>query len=478
MRVTPVLLCGGSGTRLWPLSRKSYPKQFARLGGGESLFQAAARRTAGEGFRPPVAVTGEDFRFIVRGQLEETGIKPGTILIEPEPRNTAPALLAAALQLAAANPEALLLAVPCDHVIPDEAAFRAAVARGLPAAKAGRIVTFGVPPASAETGYGWLELAADAAQGGGGVLPLARFVEKPARAEAEAMFAAGRHLWNAGMILTRAGSLIAAADRHAPDLIAPVCAAVDARRAGGGEIRLAAEPWQQVRSVSADYALLEKAEDLCAVPFEGAWRDVGDWASAGGEALPGACNVSVSGPATALECENTVLRSEAEGLEIVGLGLKDVIAVAMPDAVLVADAARAQEVGLAVAALKRKNARQAEHLPRGYQPWGWSETLAGADRFQVQRLRVGPGAALPRQSHVHRAEHWVVVSGTARVTIGNRTHLLTENESAYVPLGVPHRLENPGKVPVEVIAVQTGAYLGEDGLVAEGTETEEAHARA
>jgi len=463
--ITPVLLCGGSGTRLWPLSRRSYPKQFVPLIGEETLFQAAARRLSGEGFAAPVILTGAEFRFIVTEQLAAAGIAPGTVLIEPGPRNTAPAVLAAALACVRDDPEALLLVAPSDHVIPDAAAFREAVAAGAGAARDGRLVTFGILPDRAETGYGWLELAEAPSPGTPRALDLLGFVEKPAADQAARMLASGRHLWNAGIFLFSAAALIAAFRAHAPDLLAPVGAALDGAEADLGFLRLAPEPWSQAREVSLDYAVMERAGNLSAVPFAGRWSDLGGWDAVWRETERDARGVAVSGPATALDCENVLLRSEDERLELVGLGLRDVIAVAMPDAVLVADISRGQEVRRAVAALKEKRAAQADTLPRDHRPWGWFESLVTGDRFQVKRIVVHPGAALSLQSHHHRAEHWIVVQGTAKVTVGERVQLLSENESVYVPLGAVHRLENPGKLPMVLIEVQTGAYLGEDDII-------------
>ncbi|MCX7644537.1 MAG: mannose-1-phosphate guanylyltransferase/mannose-6-phosphate isomerase [Rhodobacteraceae bacterium] len=461
-RLHPILLCGGSGTRLWPLSRRSFPKQFVPLTGQRTLFQAAAARLAGlADLAPPVVVTNADFRFIVTEQLAEAGIEPGAILIEPEARNTAPAILAAALHVAAAEPDALLLVMPTDHEIPDAAAFRAAVAAGLPPAAAGRIVTFGIRPDRAETGYGWLELSAPPE--GGVPQPLVRFVEKPDRARAEAMLAEGRYLWNAGIFLMSAAALRQAFDAHAPDLAGPVAEAVAAARPDLGFLRLAPEPWRRAREVSVDYAVMERAANLDVVPFFGAWSDLGDWNAVWRAGEAG--GLATHGEVTAIDCAGSLIRSEAEGLRVVGIGLKDTVVVAMPDAVLVADRSRAQEVKEAVARLRAEGARQAEIFPRDHRPWGWFETLVLGDRFQVKRIVVLPGAALSLQSHVHRAEHWVVVSGTARVTIGEEVRLVTENQSVYVPLGTVHRMENPGKVPMVLIEIQTGAYLGEDDII-------------
>jgi mannose-1-phosphate guanylyltransferase/mannose-1-phosphate guanylyltransferase/mannose-6-phosphate isomerase len=461
--ITPVLLCGGSGTRLWPLSRKSYPKQFVPLLGEETLFQASARRLSGPDFAAPMVLTNSDFRFIVTEQLAAAGIDPAAILIEPEGRNTAPAVLAAALWLERSDPDGLMLIAPSDHVVPDPAAFRAAVAAGAPAARAGRLVTFGIAPDRPETGYGYLEL--ETAPEPGMPSALRRFVEKPDAARAARMLAAGNFLWNAGIFLFSVRAILDAFRAHAPDLIAPVSAAIEAGRPDLGFFRLDPGAWSGAREISIDYAVMERAENLSVVPFAAGWSDLGGWDAVWRESGPDPRGVALSGPATAIDCDDTLLRSEDAGLEVVGIGLRNVIAVAMPDAVLVADAARAQEVKQAVAALKAKSAKQAEAFPKDHRPWGWFECLALGPRFQVKRIVVHPGAALSLQSHHHRSEHWIVVEGTARVTVDDEVTLVTENQSVYIPLGAVHRMENPGKVPMVLIEVQTGTYLGEDDIL-------------
>ena len=466
MIIHPVLLCGGSGTRLWPLSRKSYPKQFARLVGDESLFQTSARRLSGAGFAAPVVVTGSDFRFIVTEQLGKVGIEPAAILIEPSARNTAPAILAAALAVAAEAPEALVLVAPSDHVIPDADRFREAVQAAAPAAEAGQLVTFGIRPDRPETGYGWLELgAAPDAAFSPVPQPLAGFVEKPDAARAAMMLEAGTYLWNAGIFLFRADALVAAFESHQPTMLAAVRAALAGAERDLGFTRLAPEPWTGLEDISIDYAVMEKARNLSVVPFGGIWSDLGGWEAVWREGGPDAQGVVTSGEALAIDCQNTLLRSESEGQQVVGIGLTDIVAIAMPDAVLVAHKDRAQEVKKAVAALKAKGVKQAESFPIDHRPWGWFETLVLADRFQVKRIHVLPGAALSLQSHHHRSEHWIVVSGTARVTVDERVQLVTENQSVYIPLGARHRMENPGKVPMVLIEVQTGSYLGEDDII-------------
>ncbi|MEM7176214.1 MAG: mannose-1-phosphate guanylyltransferase/mannose-6-phosphate isomerase [Pseudomonadota bacterium] len=461
-----VILCGGSGTRLWPLSRKSYPKQFVPLVGDKTLFQACAERLSGGDleFAAPLVLTASDFRFIVAEQLTGIGIDPGAILIEPEGRNTAPAILAGALHLAANDPEAIMLVAPSDHVVPDTAAFHAAIEKGLEAVADGKLVTFGIKPGHAETAYGYLELPSQP-DGSGDAIDLVQFVEKPDGPRAAEMLAAGNFLWNAGIFLFRATDIIAAFKAHAPDLITPVEAALSGARSDLGFLRLAPDAWARAKDISIDYAVMEKAENLAVVPFDGGWSDLGGWDAVWREAGPDEAGVVAGEGATAIECNNTLLRADSDNLEIVGIGLNNIMAVAMNDAVLVADMSRAQDVKQAVAALKAKSAPQAVQFPKDHRPWGWFESLVVGGRFQVKRICVHPGAALSLQSHFHRSEHWIVVEGTAKVTVDDEVKLVTENESVYIPLGAVHRMENPGKVPMVLIEVQTGSYVGEDDIV-------------
>jgi len=466
--ITPVILAGGSGTRLWPLSRKSYPKQFARIFGDETLFRAAVHRLSGEtadfSFGGPVIVAGSDFRFIITEQLTQCGVEPETILIEPAARNTAPAILAAALYLAGRDPDALMLVAPSDHVVPDTDAFHAAVASGLRAVEQGDLVTFGIRPTHAETGYGYLELT-DRPDGTGAPVKLSRFVEKPDAARAAEMLAAGNYLWNAGIFLFTAKDLIAAFRAYAPDLMAPVEQAVLEATTDLDFLRLAPDPWADAEDISIDYAIMERAPNLSVVPFDAAWSDLGGWDAVWRHSGPDGDGVALSGQATAIDCRDTLLRSDSEGLEIVGLGLDNIVAVAMNDAVLIADKSRGQDVKLAVDALKKKNVQQAAAFPRDHRPWGWYESLSVGPRFQVKHITVLPGASLSLQSHFHRSEHWIVVEGTAKVTVDDKVSILSENQSAYIPLGAVHRMENPGKIPMVFIEVQTGPYVGEDDIV-------------
>lgn len=463
--INPVLLCGGSGTRLWPLSRASYPKQFARLMGDESLFQASARRLSGDGFAAPLVVTGDPFRFVVTEQLARIHQSPQGILIEPEGRNTAPAVLAAALWLSDRDAEALMLVAPSDHVIPDDQAFRGAVRGAAAHAKSGDLVTFGIAPDRPETGYGYLELAEGADPRAPTPQPLARFVEKPDAARARQMLDAGTFLWNAGIFLCSAKAIIDAYAIHAPDMLAAVRASHEGADRDLGFTRLARDAWSKAADISIDYAIMEKAENLVVMPFGAGWSDLGGWEAVWLESGPGADGNVCSEHATAISCEGSLLRSESADVELVGIGLKDIVAIAMDDAVLVAHKSQTQRVKEAVGALKARGASQAVQLPRDYRPWGWYESLAIGGRFQVKRIVVNPGAALSLQSHQHRSEHWVVVEGTAHVTIGDEERLLSENQSVYIPLGAVHRMENRGKVPMVLIEVQTGSYLGEDDII-------------
>ncbi len=466
--VYPVILCGGSGTRLWPLSRKSYPKQFVPLVGETSLLQQCAARLRGPDAAPyakPLILTNEAFRFIVPEQLAAIGQDPGPILIEPEGRNTAPAVLAAAMYLAAENPDAVMLVAASDHVVPDARAFHAAVAEGLRViAERQDLVTFGITPDKPETGYGYLKLG-HAPDPSGTAVPLDRFVEKPNHDDAKAMVSEGTYLWNSGIFLFAVKDILNAFEQHAPELIAPVRQAVDGARTDLGFLRLDPDAWTTVQDISIDYAVMEKAKNLSVVPYSAGWSDVGSWSAVHELGEPDENGVATTGNVTAIDCRNVLVRSESDAQEVVALGVENIVAIAMPDAVLVAGMDRAQDVKKAVEALKAKGAKQAVSLPVDHRPWGWFESLVIGDRFQVKRIHVHPGAALSLQSHHHRSEHWIVVEGTAEVTIGDKVQLVSENQSVYIPLGATHRMKNPGKVPMVLIEVQTGTYLGEDDII-------------
>ena len=464
--INPVLLCGGAGTRLWPLSRKSYPKQFAELVGDNSLFQASANRLSGDGFNAPSIVTAADFRFVVIEQLAAVEIAQSDILIEPSAKNTAAAICAAALALDARSPGALMLIAPSDHVIPDAKVFRAAVKAAVPAAVDGQLVTFGIRPDRPETGYGWLELTVKpTAEFAPEPQSLRGFVEKPDAATADALLSGGMHLWNAGIFLFSTTAILEAFAQHAPDVLAATSAAFTGAEKDLSFTRLDPDAWSNCPEISIDYAVMEHAKNLTVVPYGGAWSDLGDWQAVWREGQADAQGVVTSGPATTIDCNDTLLHATSGAQQLVGIGLENIVAIAMPDAVLIAHKDRAQDVKHAVARLKAADVPQAETLPRDYRPWGWYEAIALGPRFQVKRIVVHPGAALSLQSHHHRAEHWIVVEGTAKVTIDDNAQLVSENQSVYIPLGAVHRMENPGKLPLTLIEVQTGSYLGEDDII-------------
>ncbi|MEJ5220061.1 mannose-1-phosphate guanylyltransferase/mannose-6-phosphate isomerase [Cognatishimia sp. D5M38] len=465
-KIHPVILCGGSGTRLWPLSRKSYPKQFTEILGEDSLFQASSRRLSGTGFAAPAIVTGSDFRFLVIEQLATLEIAPSQVLIEPFARNTAAAVCAAALAIDAKDKGGLVLVAPADHVIPDHEKFRSTVHAAVDTALSGQLVTFGIMPDRPETGYGWLELT-ERPDSSFSPTPqaLKGFVEKPDQIKAKNLYEGKKHLWNAGIFLFSTTTILDAFAAHAPDTLKAVQDALEKAEYDLAFTRLDSESWERCDDISIDYAVMERADNLSVVPYAGKWSDLGDWHAVWRESEKDASGTALNGPATSINCSNTLLHATSASQEIIGIGLDDIVAVAMPDAVLIANKDNAQEVKLAVEQLKTKGVAQAEMLPRDYRPWGWYESLVTGARFQVKRIVVNPGASLSLQSHHHRAEHWIVVAGTAKVTIGEDTKLISENESVYVPLGAVHRLENPGKLPVTLIEVQTGSYFGEDDII-------------
>lgn len=472
--ITPIFLAGGSGTRLWPLSRQSFPKQFTPLardpdGLVQSLFQAAARRFSGPGFGRPLVVTGEPFRFVAAAQMGQAGLLAESILIEPSPRNTAPAALAALLWLEArGRAGGVVLISPADHAAGDGQALAAAVQAGAGAARAGKIVTIGVTPDRPETGYGWLEPSSEPCKDTGLARPLARFVEKPDACVARAMLAGGRHLWNAGLFLARADVLLAAFRAQAPGLEAPVAAALEHGVADLGFFRLAAEPWAELGAISVDHAVMEGAAaagQMAVVAHDGPWSDLGGWEAVWRTGPADGHGVVTHGNVTALDCSDSLLRSGADGVALAGLGLKDLVVVAEGDAVLVADRARAAELGQLVDAMRAAGVTQGRAAARDHRPWGWFEVLVEGPGFKVKRIRVTEGGVLSLQSHAHRAEHWVVVEGVARVTIDAEQRFVTANQSVYVPRGARHRLENPGDSPVTLIEVQTGADLSEDDIL-------------
>jgi len=463
--VIPVILCGGSGTRLWPLSRKSFPKQFARLMGEKSLFQHTAKRLDTPNFAAPLIMTSDQYRFIAIEQLAAMGIAPQAVVIEPMPRGTAPAILAAALWQAERDPEATMLICPADHFIPEADGFNNAVNLARETAAKGDLVTFGVVPDRPETGYGYLELPEGSAVNGHEPCALASFVEKPDIETAQSMLERGNFLWNAGIFAFTAATLIDACKALAPEVYEATQRAFSAMKSDLSFLRLEQDAWQDSPDISIDYAIMEKADNISVVPLDTRWSDLGTWEAVWRDGAKDQDGNLVSENALSIKCHNSMLRCDSNNIALVGIGLDDIMVTAMNDAVLVAHRSQSQAIKDAVAKLKAGGVKQAEAFPVEHRPWGKFESLVLDDRFQVKRITVSPGGKLSLQSHFHRAEHWIVVGGTARVTVDETVSMIGENQSIYVPLGAKHRLENSGKVPVTLIEVQTGSYLGEDDIV-------------
>jgi len=454
--IHPVVLCGGSGTRLWPLSRKALPKQFAPLIGGKSLLQLTLERL-GSLNTDITCVTSEEHRFLVREMLENTR-STGRQILEPVPRSTAAAMAAAALL---AGKDDLLLFAPSDHHVPDTALFAKTVRSGIEAALAGRIVTFGVAPSFPSTAYGYIEAGEALADGRSHAV--VRFVEKPTAAVAASLILQGSYAWNAGIFLVQARTLIEALRAHAPDILQACERATAAVSIDGSFVRLDRDAFEACRSDSIDYAVLEKHKDIAVVKFEGSWSDVGSWNAVASLQPADDAGNRLSGKASALRARNTFIH--APHRPVVALGTEDLFIVDTPDAVLVAGAGCAEQVADVVRMLALEGRSEATEHRRVVRPWGAYDCIDIGARFQVKRLTVKPGARLSLQMHHHRAEHWVVVQGTARATCDGQVTLVRENESIYLPSGAIHRLENPGKTMLEVIEVQTGSYLGEDDIV-------------
>ena len=460
--IVPVILSGGSGTRLWPVSRESFPKQLWPLVSRHSLMQDTVLRAQGAGFAPPVVVCNEAHRFMIAEQLREIGATGARIVLEPVGRNSAPAIAAAALLVAEDDPDAVLWMMAADASITDTPALHVALAQAAKAARAGKIVTFGMRPTAPETGYGYIEIGA-ALPDAPGVHAVARFVEKPDAATAAVLSTDGRHLWNSGMFVFTAHALLREMEIHAPAVLPPVRAAVAGRVTDLDFIRLAEAPFRACPSISLDYAVAERTAEAAVVPADIGWSDVGSWSALwelGAKDADG--NVAV-GDVVMESSQDCYVRSD--GMLTAVMGLKDAIVVVTDDVVLAMHRDHAQNVKTVVERLKKAGRQQATAHNRTYRPWGFYEGLIMGERFQVKRIVVTPGGKLSLQSHFHRAEHWVVVNGTARVTRDSDTLILRENESVYLPLGCLHRLENPGRIPLTLIEVQSGAYLGEDDIV-------------
>ena len=460
MKLLPVIMAGGSGTRLWPLSRELFPKQFLALGEKQSMLQATVSRLQGLPVAHPMVICNENHRFLVAEQLRQIGALQGNIVLEPAGRNTAPAVALAALQATAAGADPLMLVLAADHMIQDTAAFQAAVQTALPLAEAGALVTFGIVAHRAETGYGYIKRGASV---GEGAFKVAAFVEKPNASVAEGYVASGDYDWNSGMFLFRASQYLAELQAHRPDILAACQKAMLAPQADMDFVRVDAEAFKACADESIDYAVMEKTDAAVVVPMDAGWSDVGAFAALW-EVLPHDAQGNVHrGDVLSHDSHNNLIF--AENALVATVGLQDHVVVQTKDAVLVAPRERVNEVKQIVAQIKANQRTEHQIHREVYRPWGKYDSVDAGGRYQVKRITVLPGAKLSVQMHHHRAEHWIVVSGTARVTLDGQQHLLTENQSIYLPLGSVHALENPGKIALELIEVQVGSYLGEDDIV-------------
>ena len=467
IRVQPVVMAGGSGTRLWPLSRSGYPKQFLVLSGHESLFQQAVRRLGALGaadiaVNAPMIVGNEEHRFLVLDQLRELGLEPELALLEPMGRNTAPALTLAALAALEGGADPVLAVTPADQTVTDERAFTAALQSAVRIAAGGAIAILGVTPDRPETGYGYIR-----GTKGEPSPRVAQFVEKPDLATAQRYLDEGSYFWNAGMFVLKASVWMAALERFRPDIAAATRKAWAARSTDAKFVRPGKAEFAQVPSESVDYAVMERCPgsgiDIRMVALDAGWNDLGAWEAVWQVAPKDAQGNAQVGDAIVKDSTNTLVHATSRLVSVVGLA--NVVVVETPDAVLVADRERSQDVKLIVAQLGREQRDEHALHRKVHRPWGWYDSIDAGPRFQVKRIMVKPGASLSLQKHHHRAEHWIVVSGTAEVTNGDKVSLLSENQSTYIPLGEIHRLANPGKVPLEIIEVQSGSYLGEDDIV-------------
>lgn len=462
-RIVPVLLSGGTGSRLWPLSRETYPKQLLSLLGEKTLLQQAALRVADPSlFTDPVVIANAEHRFVIAEQLRAAGISTPTIVLEPFGRDTAPAVAIAALLALETDPDALILAMPVDHWVADHAAFRAAVSSGLTAARHGRFVLFGQRPTAPATRFGYIRMGNGLAAAAD-VHDVAAFVEKPDRAMVERLIACSEHLWNSGIFLLPARVFIDELQMLAPDVLAACRAALAAANRDLDFLRLEQRAFEACPSISIDYAIMEKTDRAVVVTTAFEWSDIGSWSSLWTVGDKDESGNVVSGDVVLEDASGCYVRGE--GQLVAALGVDDLIITATPDVVLVTTRDRDQDVGRLVENLKTNGHRSATQTLNVHRPWGYYQSIHAGDRFQVKRITVNPGAKLSLQKHFHRAEHWVVVNGTAIVTRDDEEILLRENESVFVPLGCMHRLENPGKVPLNLIEVQSGAYLGEDDIV-------------
>jgi len=459
--IVPVILSGGSGTRLWPLSRELYPKQLLPLASERTMLQETLCRLEGyPGLGEPLVVCNQEHRFMVAEQLRQLGVRPSAILLEPVGRNTAPAVAMAALQLRASGDDPLMLVLPADHVIRDHRALHKAVSTGVASADEGALVTFGVVPQSPETGYGYIRRGTPCSDG---VYPVEAFVEKPDLATARGYLASGDYLWNSGMFLFRASRYLKELQQQAPEMLAACQATFEAMDADLDFMRMDEALFSACPSDSVDYAVMEKTRAAAVVPLDAGWNDVGSWSALWEIGAKDHAGNVVKGDVLLHETHDSYLYSS--GRIVAAVGVQGHVVVETADAVLVAPKDRVQEVKAIVEQLRQRQRSEILIHRRVNRPWGAYEGVDHGERFQVKRITVNPGASLSSQMHHHRAEHWVVVSGTAKVTCGESVKLLSENESTYIPVGAVHRLENPGEDPLEIIEVQSGSYLGEDDIV-------------
>jgi mannose-1-phosphate guanylyltransferase / mannose-6-phosphate isomerase len=463
--IIPVILSGGAGTRLWPLSRELYPKQLLPLAGEQTMLQETVTRLQGlEALGAPLVVCNENHRFLVAAQLSAIGVKPSAIVLEPVGRNTAPAVAVAALIACAGGDDPTLLVLPADHVIADSAALRAAVLNGAALAESGSLLTFGIVPAKPETGYGYIRAGQQvASQQPFAAFDVAEFVEKPDLATAQKYVSSGDYFWNSGMFMFRASTFLAELERFAPEMLVACRQALATAAADLDFTRLDAEAFAACPGDSIDYAVMEKTAAAVVIPLDAGWSDVGSWSALWEIGARDADGNVIKGDVLVRDVRNCYLHASSR--LVAAVGVEDHVIIETGDAVLVAPKDRVQEVKAIVELLKRDSRDEALLHRRVNRPWGTYECIDASERYQVKRITVHPGATLSLQMHHHRAEHWVVVKGTARVTRGDETLTLSENQSTYIPLGVTHRLENPGKIPLELIEVQSGSYLGEDDIV-------------
>jgi mannose-1-phosphate guanylyltransferase/mannose-6-phosphate isomerase len=461
--IFPVILSGGSGSRLWPLSRSSYPKQFLPLCSDLPMLAETVRRIARPGFAQPTIICSHTHRFLVAQSLTQAGVTPRGILLEPEGRNTGIAVALAASWLLAQDGDALMLIMPSDHVIGDLAALHAAVGKASAAAETGLIVTLGVAPSRPDTGYGYIKQG-DPIEGLDGARRIAQFVEKPDLPTAQAYIASGAFNWNAGIFIARADTLIAEFRQHAPDILASAEAALAESVSDLDFIRLGEAAFTAAQSIGFDHAIMEKTGRGCVVAVDMNWSDIGSWRALWENGVKDDRGNVVAGDTWLQNTSNSLIHT-ADGLLTAVIGLDDIVVIATDDAILVADKKRAEDVKILVEALVSKGRQEHLHASVVHRPWGSYRTLEGGDGYLVKRITVNPKASLSLQYHHHRAEHWIVVDGIAKVTRGNTTFLLQRNESTYIPIGETHRLENPGDSPLHLIEVQSGATITEEDIV-------------